>query len=51
MKKKGIRFEIFTAVTMKNTILWNMALVRADVSEEHIDLIIMVKRIREIGIK
>jgi hypothetical protein len=33
-----VRFEVFTAVPMKNAVLWDvtlLALVRTDVSEEH----------------
>jgi hypothetical protein len=29
-----VRFEVFTAVTMKNGVFWDVALVRKDVSEE-----------------
>jgi hypothetical protein len=29
-----VRFEVFTAVTMKNGVFWDVALVRTDVSEE-----------------
>jgi hypothetical protein len=29
-----VRFEVFTAMTMKNGVFWDVALVRTDVSEE-----------------
>jgi hypothetical protein len=44
----NIRFDVFTAVTMKNTVFWNMGrcvvLVRTNVSEEHIVSIFMTAR-------
>jgi hypothetical protein len=47
-----VRFEVFTAVTMKNGVLWDVTpcgLVRADVSEEPSASIIRVTRICELG--
>jgi hypothetical protein len=35
-------FEFFTAVTMKNVVFWNVALVKTENSEEHIASIIRV---------
>jgi hypothetical protein len=32
--KVYLRFEFFTAVTMKNGVFWDVTLVRTDVSEE-----------------
>jgi hypothetical protein len=49
-----VSFEVFTAVTMKNAVFWDVrgvALVRTDVSEERIGSIIRVKRSSEIGTK
>jgi hypothetical protein len=35
MNKYGnVRFEVFTAVTMTNSVFWDVTLVRIDVSEE-----------------
>jgi hypothetical protein len=49
-----LRFEVFTALTIKNAVFWDMtqrvALVRTDVSEERFASIIRVKRISEVGI-
>jgi hypothetical protein len=47
-----VRFEVFTAVTMKNSIFWDVtrvALVRTDVSEELSASFIMVTTIGELG--
>jgi hypothetical protein len=47
-----LRVEVFTAVTMKNTIfvmLRSVALVRTDVSEDRIASIIRITRIGELG--
>jgi hypothetical protein len=48
-----LRFELFTAVTMKNAVLWDVtrrvALVRTDVSEELSASIIRLTRIGELG--
>jgi hypothetical protein len=47
-----VRFEVFTAVSMKNGVFWNVtpcALVRTDVSEELSASFIKVKRIGELG--
>jgi hypothetical protein len=53
--KNVVRFEVFTAVTMKNVVFWDVrrrvALVRTDVSEERIASIISVTRISELGKK
>jgi hypothetical protein len=46
------RFEVFTAVTMKNRVFWDLrrvALERTDVSEELSTSIIRVTRIGELG--
>jgi hypothetical protein len=46
------RFEVFTAVTMKNSVFTDVTLVclvRTDVSEEHISFIIGSERIYESG--
>jgi hypothetical protein len=46
------RFEVFTAVTVKNPVCWmwcNVVLLRTDVSEERIASIIRVTRISELG--
>jgi hypothetical protein len=46
------RFEVFTAVTIKNGVFWDVtpcALVRTDVSEELSASIIRVTRIDELG--
>jgi hypothetical protein len=40
-----VRFEVFTAVTMKNGVFWDVALVRTDVSEELSASFIRVTRI------
>jgi hypothetical protein len=45
---------VFTAVTLKNVVFWDVsrvALVRADVSEEHIASIIRMTKIGEVGTK
>jgi hypothetical protein len=47
-----VRFEVFTAVTMKNGVFWDVtpcALVRTDVSEEPSASFIRVTRIGELG--
>jgi hypothetical protein len=47
-----LRFEIFTAVTMKNAVFWDATpcgSCRRDVSEECIDSITRVRRISELG--
>jgi hypothetical protein len=44
-----VRFEVFMAVTMKN-VLFRVALVKPDVSEERIASIIRVTRIGELGL-
>jgi hypothetical protein len=47
-----VRFEIFTAVTQKNGVFWDVrrvALVRTDVSEERNTSFIKVARIGELG--
>jgi hypothetical protein len=47
-----VRFEVFTAVTMKNGVFWDVsrvALVRTDVSEELSASFIKVTRISELG--
>jgi hypothetical protein len=47
-----IRFEVFTAVTMKNGVFWDVTpcgFVRTDVSEELSVSFIRVTRIRELG--
>jgi hypothetical protein len=36
-------FEVLTAVIMKNSIIWNITPVKADVSEEHDASIIMIE--------
>jgi hypothetical protein len=49
---RNVRFEVFTAVTMKNGVFWKLqrvALVRTDVSEELRASIITVTRIAELG--
>jgi hypothetical protein len=46
------RFEVFTTVTMKNVVFWDVnrvALVRTDVSEERSASFIRVTRIGELG--
>jgi hypothetical protein len=46
------RFEVFTAVTLKNVVFLDVtgvALVRTDVTEEHIASVISVTRIGELG--
>jgi hypothetical protein len=49
----NVRFEVFTVVTMKNGVFWDVtpcvALVRTDVLEEFSASIIMVTRIGELG--
>jgi hypothetical protein len=50
--QKYVRFEVFTAVTMKNGVFWDVrhvALVRTDVSEELSASFIGVTRIGELG--
>jgi demethoxyubiquinone hydroxylase (CLK1/Coq7/Cat5 family) len=52
LKLEYVRFEVFTAVTMKklsSAMLRHVALVRTDVSEEHSASIIRVTRIGELG--
>jgi hypothetical protein len=47
-----VRFEVFTAVTMKNGVFWNVTpvtFVRTDVSEELSPSFIRVTRIGELG--
>jgi hypothetical protein len=47
-----VRFEVFTAVTMKNCVFWmlgRVALVRTDVSEEFSASFIRETRIGELG--
>jgi hypothetical protein len=47
-----VRFEVFTAVTMKNAVFWDVTqcgFVRTDVSEERIASIIRATRIGEHG--
>jgi demethoxyubiquinone hydroxylase (CLK1/Coq7/Cat5 family) len=47
-----VRFEVFTPVTVKNAIFWDVscvALVRTDDSEEGIASIIRMARIGELG--
>jgi hypothetical protein len=47
-----VRFKVFTAVTMKNAVFWDIrhvALVRTDVSNERITYIIKVTRMNELG--
>jgi hypothetical protein len=47
-----VRFEVFTAVTMKNGVFWDVtpcAFVRTDVSEEPSASFIRVTRIGELG--
>jgi hypothetical protein len=50
---ENVRFEVFTAVTMKNDDFWDVirrvALVRTDISEEHSASFIRVTRIDELG--
>jgi hypothetical protein len=51
-RKSVVRFEVFTAVTMKNGVFWDvtpLALVRIDVSEELSAFFIRVTRIGELG--
>jgi hypothetical protein len=49
MKTCDVRFEVFTAVTMKNGVFWDVALVRSNVSEEPGASFIRVTRIGELG--
>jgi hypothetical protein len=52
LKYKYVRFEVFTAVTMKNASSWmlqRLAFVRIDFSEERSSSIIRVTRIGELG--
>jgi hypothetical protein len=47
-----VRFEVFTAVTMKNTVFWDLTplgFVITDVSKERIASIIRVEGVRELG--
>jgi hypothetical protein len=47
-----VKFEVFTAVTMKNGVLWELrcvALVRTDVSVEHRATVLRMSRIGELG--
>jgi hypothetical protein len=50
---KRVRFEVSTAVTMKNGVFWGcyavVALVRTDISEELSAFFIRVTRISEVG--
>jgi hypothetical protein len=49
---KYVRFEVFTVVTIKNAIFWDVMpcdSIRTDVSEKHISSNIRVKRIGELG--
>jgi hypothetical protein len=48
-KNPYVRFEVSTAVTMKNGMLRRVALVRTDVSEELSASFIKVTRIGELG--
>jgi hypothetical protein len=51
-KDGSVRFEVFTAVTMKNVVFWVvtlLALVRTEVSEELSASFIKVTRIGELG--
>jgi hypothetical protein len=56
-KENCVRFEVFTAVTMKNGVFWDVtpcgcvALVRTDVSEQRSPSIIRVTRIGGLGTK
>jgi hypothetical protein len=46
-----LRFDVFTAVTMKNVVFCDVTLVglfRTDVSEERVGYIFKVERIREL---
>jgi hypothetical protein len=45
---ESVSFGVFTAVTMKNAVFWDVTLVRTDVSEERIAFIIRVTRIGEL---
>jgi hypothetical protein len=48
----NVKFEVFTVVTMKNAVFWDLhpvALVRTDVLEEPSASIIRVTRIGELG--
>jgi hypothetical protein len=47
--ESNARFEVFTAVTVKNAVLWNVTLCGSDVSEERSTSIIRVTRIGELG--
>jgi hypothetical protein len=52
IEENYVRFEVFTAVTMKNGVFCgvrHVALVRTDVSEERSASIIRVTRIVELG--
>jgi hypothetical protein len=47
-----VKFDVFTAVTMKNAVFWNVTSCgscRNDVSEEHIASIIRVRKMDELG--
>jgi hypothetical protein len=46
-----VRFEVFTAVTMKNCVFWDVgvALVRTDISDEPSASFIRVTRLDELG--
>jgi hypothetical protein len=46
-----VRFQVFTVMTMKNGVFWDVALVRTDVLEERSASIIRVIRIGELGTK
>jgi hypothetical protein len=50
--ERFVRFEVFTAVTMKNGVFWDLTLVafvRTDVSEEHSASFIRVTKSGELG--
>jgi hypothetical protein len=49
MKGNLVRFEVFTAVTMKDCVFWVVALVRTDVSEEPGASFIRVTKIGDLG--
>jgi hypothetical protein len=52
MKYIFVRYELLTAVTVKNAVFWEVrpwGLVKTDVSDEYIASIIRVTRIGELG--